>query len=128
MGLMVMINIFMKKFLSLIILILSIIFLNTSMASETTSAKNIIENWDNDDSIKTYAIGVVDGIVSYSQIIDEFYPNNDSKFFCFPNNSPLTNQDHLNLIEADYIKNKFEYADLDFKIVATLTLIDIYPC
>ena len=118
----------MKKFLSLIILTSSIFFLNTSVANETTSAKNVIENWDTDDSYLTYAIGVIDGIVTYTQIVDEIYPYNDSKIFCFPDVSMRTNEDHINLIEAEYIKNKFEYADFDFKIVAILTLGNLYPC
>ena len=118
----------MKKILSLIIFTSSILFINTSMASETTLAKNVIENWDTDEAYLTYAIGVVDGIVSYTQVIDEIYPYNDSKIFCFPDDSMLTNQEHLNLVEAEFIKNKFEYANFDFKIVAILTLGNLYPC
>ena len=118
----------MKKFLSLIIFTSSIFFLNISRASETTTAKNIIENWDTNDAFLSYAIGVIDGIVSYTQIIDELYPYSDSKIFCYPEDSIRTNDDHINLIEVEYIKNKFEYADLDFKIVAILSLGKLYPC
>ena len=118
----------MKKFLSFIILFSSIIFLNTSRAGETTTAKNIIENWRSNDAILSYAIGVMDGIVSYTQVIDELYPYSDSKIFCYPEYSIRTNDDHIKLIEAEYIKNKFEYADLDFKIVAILSLGELYPC
>ena len=118
----------MKKFLSLIILTSSIIFINSSRAGELTTAKNIIENLDTDDAYNAYAIGVIDGIVAYTQIIDDLYPYSDSKIFCYPEDSTRTNEDHINLIEAEYIKNKFEYADLDFKIVAMLSLVELYPC
>lgn len=119
----------MNKILLLVILTSSMIFLNTSRASEDiTSAKKVIENWDTNDSYQSYAIGVIDGIVTYTQVIDEIFPNNDSKLFCFPDNNKLTNKHHLNLVEAYFIQNEFEVADFDFKVVAMLSLGDLYPC
>jgi hypothetical protein len=123
------INFRVLRSLFILFLLIPFVFLNTSRASEDiTSAKNVIENWDTNDQYSSYAIGVIDGIVSYTQIIDEIYPYNDSKIFCFPDDNMLTNDDHLNLVEAEFIKNKFEYADFDFKVVAMLTLGSLYPC
>ena len=117
-------NVFLK-FISLVI-VLNLIFLSPLKSDEHKSAEYIFKNQDN-EVIKVYAMGIMDGILHYAITIKDWSPS-ANHLICFSNKNALSNNDYFNLIEAEYIKNRSTYKTLRFSQVVVLSLMELHPC
>ena len=120
-----------KKLLSIF---LSFLFLftisfqkNLLSKEDVKSAKYIFENYNTDEIVYGFALGIMDGLVYYMQTQEALRPNS-LKLFCFSNENALTSEEYFKLIQAEYIKNKNEFSDSRFEFIALLALMELHPC
>ena len=85
----------------------------------------VLDNLDSNSAVKVYAMGVVDGILGYSVTLKYYEYNNP---ICQPLDNSTSPDEHLKIIEGEYLKNKDKWKDLPFSFAVYLVMSELYPC